>query len=73
MLNHIFYGFGHKHIYDLDELTAAAELAGWSKDKGCEVRRASHRQSDVDPDLALLDDEIHQDESMYVDLFCVRS
>ena len=20
MLNHIFYGFGHKHIYDLDEL-----------------------------------------------------
>jgi SAM-dependent methyltransferase len=70
MLNSIMHDFGHKYIYDFAELRAAAEEAGWTEEAGCTVERAGYRTSQVDPDLALLDDPIHEDESLYVDLYC---
>ena len=70
MLNHIFKDFGHKHIYDHAELRAAAEEAGWTEEAGCTVQRAAYRSSEVAPDLASLDDAVHEDESLYVDMYC---
>lgn len=70
MLNHIFYNFGHRHIYDIEEIQEIVRIAGWTAEEGCQVHRASFRQSDVNVNLAQLDDEIHEDESMYIDLYC---
>jgi predicted SAM-dependent methyltransferase len=67
MFNQIFYGYGHKHIYDELELRAAAELAGFTKENGCEVRVASFREG-MNMQLAQLDDAIHKDESIYLEL-----
>lgn len=67
MFNQIFYGYGHKHIYDERELRAAADLAGWTVDNGCEVRVASFKEG-LDTALAQLDDDIHRDESIYLEL-----
>lgn len=61
------FRYGHKHIYDFEELEAAAAAAGWTAELGCSVRRASFREG-VDSALAALDDAIHKDESFYVEL-----
>ena len=68
MFNQIFYEYGHKHIYDELELRAAASASGWDNPaQGCEMRVGAFREG-VDSALALLDDEVHRDESIYVDL-----
>ena len=72
-IKRIFHDFGHQHIYDLEELRAAAEEAGWTARAGCTVERAAFRSSAVDMDLASLDDAIHEDESLYADLYCRRA
>ena len=60
--------YGHKHIYDEGELRAAARAAGWTEAHGCRVSVAAFREGTMDPALAALDDEVHRDESIYVEL-----
>lgn len=75
MFNQIFYGYGHKHIYDELELRAAAAAGGWGSGAaagGCGMRVGAYREG-VDAALALLDDAVHRDESIYLDLYCGRS
>jgi hypothetical protein len=70
MVNQIFYGYGHKHIYDEGELWAAASAAGWvgeNTDGRCDMRIGAFREG-VNAALAELDDAVHRDESIYVDL-----
>jgi SAM-dependent methyltransferase len=69
MFNQIFYGYGHKHVYDELELRAAAAAGGWNDDGGggCGMRVGRYREG-VDAALALLDDAVHRDESFYLDL-----
>ena len=64
MLPHVRYG--HKHIYDEGELRAAATAAGWFRD-GCDMRVGGFKEG-VNAALAGLDDAVHRDESIYVDL-----
>jgi hypothetical protein len=59
--------YGHKHIYDENELRAAASAAGWFESHNCRLRVGAFREG-VNAALAQLDDKVHQDESIYVDL-----
>jgi predicted SAM-dependent methyltransferase len=62
MINQIFSYYGHRWIYDLDEITLAACSAGFERNK---VSKCSYRQG---CELAMLDKEIRSDESLYVEL-----
>ena len=69
MINQVFYSFGHKYIYDFDELEYHAGLAGFTTEAGCEVRQASYRSGSA---VADRDAEVHRDESFYAELVCFR-
>jgi predicted SAM-dependent methyltransferase len=64
MMNQIFYDWGHRWIYDLEELAHAAASAGF--DPAAVVER-SFRQG-ADPDVSALDREWRSDESLYVEI-----
>ncbi|WP_117209538.1 class I SAM-dependent methyltransferase [Allorhizocola rhizosphaerae] len=63
MLNQIFYLYGHRWIFDFDELKHALARAGF--DPG-EVRACAFRDG-ARPDVAQLDLMIRNDETLYVE------
>jgi predicted SAM-dependent methyltransferase len=64
MVNQIFYAWGHRWIYDFDELRTVAVEAGFRQSA---VHGATFRQSSV-PEMAAMDQERRCDESLYVEL-----
>ncbi|MGI5215090.1 class I SAM-dependent methyltransferase [Plantactinospora sp. CA-290183] len=62
MLNQLFYQFGHRWIYDEQELRYALEQAGFVRDT---TSRCAFR-SGRDPHLSALDSELRQDETLYL-------
>ncbi|MFC0530802.1 class I SAM-dependent methyltransferase [Phytohabitans kaempferiae] len=64
MFNQMFYLYGHRWIYDLDELRHALEAAGFDP---AAVRRCAFREG-VRPDVADLDRVLRNDESLYVEV-----
>ncbi len=64
MVNQIFQHWGHRWIYDFDELTFAARQAGFDPARAVECR---FRQGRV-PEVCALDLPIRNDESIYVEL-----
>ena len=65
MVNQIFYAWGHRWLYEFEELRSAATEAGFGRDA---VRLAAFRESAV-PEMAAMDQERRNDESLYVELF----
>jgi predicted SAM-dependent methyltransferase len=65
MLNQIFMGWGHRWLYDYDELRAAAVEAGFT---AASVRQAGFRIGAI-PEVAAMDQEHRSDESLYVEMF----
>jgi predicted SAM-dependent methyltransferase len=63
MFNLIFYYWGHRWIYDFDELRYALGEAGFDADTV--VRRAFHEGAL--PEVAMLDRETRRHETMYVE------
>ena len=64
MLNQIFYQWGHKWIYDLEEIRHVAGRAGFDPQSAVE---RSFRQG-ADLEVAALDREWRSDESLYVEI-----
>ena len=64
MVNQIFQHWGHRWIYDFDELTFAARRAGFDPARATECR---FRQGRV-PEVCALDLLVRNDESLYVEL-----
>ena len=64
LLNQIFYLYGHRWIYDLDELRHALGRAGFDPDA---VRERAYRDGDR-PDIAQLDQTFRNDETIYVEV-----
>lgn len=64
ILNQIFRFWGHKWIYDLDELRHAAAEAGFGAES---VIQCAFREG-RDPAVARFDDDRHSDESIYVEI-----
>jgi predicted SAM-dependent methyltransferase len=63
MVNQIFYLFGHRWIYDHDELRYALTQAGYDPDRiTAREFRKGHR-----PDVADLDNTFRSDETLYVE------
>ena len=61
--------YGHRHIYDERELREVSARAGWTEANGCSVVRAGFRESAMgDEALAALDDAVHKDESIYMEM-----
>ena len=65
MINQIFYLFGHKWIYDLDEVALVAQKAGF---EATDIHERGFRQGDVE-ELYTLDQPIRDDESLYVEIY----
>ncbi|WP_052269771.1 MULTISPECIES: class I SAM-dependent methyltransferase [Streptomyces] len=63
MLNQIFYHFGHRWIYDEDELRHALDSAGF---EGWDIRRRSYREG-LREDVAALDTSFRRDETLYLE------
>ncbi|MGN9914544.1 class I SAM-dependent methyltransferase [Phytohabitans sp. LJ34] len=64
MFNQLFYLYGHRWLYDFDELRHALVSAGFPADG---VRRCSFREGER-PDVADLDRVLRNDESLYVEV-----
>lgn len=64
MFNQLFYLYGHRWIYDLDELRHALEQAGY--DTGA-IRVCGFRTG-ARPDVAQLDQAIRNDETIYLEV-----
>jgi hypothetical protein len=64
MVNHIFRFWGHCWIYDADELRYALGRAGFPAEA---MRVCAYRQG-VRPEVADLDDERRNDETIYVEI-----
>lgn len=64
MMNQIFRQFGHRWIYDFEEIVYAATRAGFSPER---VIRREYRVAHS-PALADMDRELRRDESLYVEL-----
>jgi predicted SAM-dependent methyltransferase len=64
MFNQMFYLWGHRWIYDLDELRHALGSAGFDPDA---VRACAFRQGGR-PDVADLDQVLRNDETIYVEV-----
>jgi predicted SAM-dependent methyltransferase len=64
MLNQIFQFYGHRWVYDADELRHALECAGFSAKtfEVCSVGQGST------PGVASLDNEMRNDETIYVEI-----
>jgi len=67
MMNQIFSEWGHRWIYDFEEVVYAAARAGFSKEH---IVRRQYREGSC-PTLSQMDREFRKDESLYVEL--VRS
>jgi predicted SAM-dependent methyltransferase len=63
MFNQMFYLYGHRWIYDLDELRYALGEAGFDPES---VRRCAFREG-ARPDVADLDRVLRSDETMYAE------
>lgn len=63
MFNQLFYLYGHRWLYDYEELVYALVSAGFSAES---VRRCSFREG-ARPDIADLDRILRNDESIYVE------
>jgi predicted SAM-dependent methyltransferase len=63
MVNQIFYHFGHRWIYDAEELRYALGEAGFAAEK-IAVRGF---RSGAQPDVANLDTSVRSDESIHVE------
>jgi hypothetical protein len=64
MVNQVFYNWGHRWIYDVDEIRYVAAQAGF--DAGA-VEEAGYR-SGREPELWALDPEGRDDVSLYVEI-----
>jgi predicted SAM-dependent methyltransferase len=64
MVNQIFYGWGHRWLYDGEEVVAAALAAGFPAEA---VRRTGFREGAI-PAVAALDQPERAEESLYVEL-----
>ena len=64
MVNQIFRFFGHQWIYDLEEVRAAADAAGFDPDAVTECSFQTGRLAEV----AGMDRPGHSDESLYVEI-----
>lgn len=64
MMNQIFYFWGHRWLYDLEELTYAAAAAGFPSHL---VAQVGFRQGRI-PDVAGFDLDVRNDESFYVEI-----
>jgi SAM-dependent methyltransferase len=64
IINQIFRFWGHRWIYDLDELRHAAVEAGFDADA---VEQRQFREG-RDPKIARYDDQRHFDESIYIEI-----
>jgi predicted SAM-dependent methyltransferase len=64
MVNQMFYLWGHRWIYDADELRYALSRAGFPPDA---VRECAFRKGRR-PDVAALDQVLRNDESLYVEV-----
>jgi len=64
MFNQVFYLYGHRWLYDFEELQHALVSAGFSAD---DVRRCAFREGER-PDVADLDRVLRNDESLYVEV-----
>ncbi len=64
MFNQMFYLYGHRWIYDLDELRYALSRAGFEPET---VRACAFREG-TRPDVAALDTTLRSDETMYVEV-----
>jgi predicted SAM-dependent methyltransferase len=64
MVNQLFYLYGHRWIYDLEEVRYALEQAGFD---AADMRVRAYRQGSR-PDVADLDTAIRNDETMYVEI-----
>ena len=64
MMNQMFYFYGHRWIYDVDELRYALSRAGFEH---AGVRERSFRRG-AQPDIAALDTEVRSDETVYVEV-----
>jgi predicted SAM-dependent methyltransferase len=64
MVNQMFYLWGHRWIYDFEELRYALAQAGFPPDA---VRCRAYRQGDR-PDVAALDQVLRNDETLYVEV-----
>jgi predicted SAM-dependent methyltransferase len=64
MMNQIFYLYGHRWIYDFDEIRYALSEAGFKPD---EVRQCRYREG-ARPDVADLDTPFRRDETLYAEV-----
>ncbi len=64
MFNQIFYLYGHRWLYDLQELQHVLSEAGFDP---AAVRECSYREGSQ-PDVAALDQTIRNDETIYVEV-----
>ncbi len=64
MFNQLFYIYGHRWIYDLDELRYALCAAGFAPEA---IQVCGYRQG-ARPDVAQLDQVLRNDESLYVEV-----
>jgi hypothetical protein len=64
MFNQIFYLYGHRWLYDTDELRYVLSRAGFEP---AAVRTCRFR-SGVRPDVAALDSIFRNDETIYVEV-----
>lgn len=64
MFNQIFYLYGHKWLYDLEELQYVLGEAGFAASA---VQVCSYREG-VDPELANLDQMFRNDETIYLEV-----
>ena len=69
MVNQIFYCWGHRWIYDLDEMVYAAAAAGFPRHA---ITEAAFRQG-RDREVAELDFPVRNDESLYLEITNVPS
>jgi predicted SAM-dependent methyltransferase len=65
MINQIFRLWGHQWIYDYGEIAFIAQKAGFSPDS---IARCRFQQGAVEQVFSL-DDPMHNDESLYVELY----
>jgi predicted SAM-dependent methyltransferase len=63
MVNQIFQFWGHRWIYDFDELAHVLEQAGFAADA---IRRRAFRESAI-PEMGALDSAVREDETIYVE------
>lgn len=64
MVNQIFYGYGHRFIYDYDEIVRSFAAAGFDPSR---AQQAAFREGMI-PEVAALDLEDRRDESVYAEI-----